>query len=67
MCLLFGAEVYNTEGGFVNDDVIVKPGQEASFYSGSKGLENTTESVTINGLVREEVTIGPEVHEIIDR
>lgn len=66
-CFLFKSEIHNAEGRLVNNDAIVKPGQEVSFHSGSKGLENATESVVINRLVREEVVVGLEVRKVIDR
>ena len=67
LCILFGAKIHNAEGGFVDDDAIMKPRLKVSLCSRSEGLENITESAVINGLVRKEVVTGSGVREIIDR
>jgi hypothetical protein len=67
VCFLFTAKIHDTEGGFVDNDPIMKSGPEAPFCSRFKGLENVTKSVVINVLVRKEVVAGSKVREIIDR
>lgn len=67
VCLLFGAEIHNAEGGFVDDDAIVKPGPEVSLCGRSKGLKSVAESRMINGLVGKEVVTESGVCEIVDR
>ena len=67
VCFLFRSEIHNAEGGFVDDDTIVKPGPEVPLYGGSKGLKNVTESMVISGLIRKEVATGSGVCEVIDR
>jgi len=67
VCFLFGAEIHNTEGRFVDDDTIMEPGPKVSLCSRSKGFKNIAESTVINGLIRKEVVTGSGGFEIIDR